>query len=117
VRTADASAKLDASADRTQLHANGLDLAYVSVAVEDAKGTLVPRAKPRVKFEVTGPADVIATDNGDATSFEPFQSAEHSAFNGRVLGIVRTKSGKPGKITVKVTSEGLAPATVTLESK
>jgi beta-galactosidase len=117
VRTAGVAAKLGAEADRAALHADGLDLAYVSVAIEDDKGTLVPRAKPRVKFEASGPADVIATDNGDATSFEPFQSPEHSAFNGRVLGIVRTKPGKPGKITVKVTSDGLAPATVTLESK
>jgi beta-galactosidase len=116
-RTAGAAAKLDASADRAALHADGQDLAYISVAIEDDKGTLVPRAKPQVKFEVTGPADVIATDNGDATSFEPFQSPEHSAYNGRVLGIVRTKSGKPGKITVRVTSEGLTPATLTLESK
>jgi beta-galactosidase len=117
MRTAGPATKLMAEADRAVIHADGLDLSYISVAVEDAKDILVPRAKNRVKFEVTGAADMIATDNGDATSFEPFQSPEHSAFNGRVLGIVRTQSGKPGKITVKITSDGLAPATVTLESK
>jgi beta-galactosidase len=116
-RTADAAKRLAATADRVALRADGADLSYITVTICDAKGTMAPRANNKVKFEVTGPADVIATDNGDATSFEPFQSPEHSAFNGLVLGIVRTRAGQPGAITVRATSDGLAEATVTLESK
>lgn len=117
VRTAGAAAKLDASADRAALSADGTDLAYITVKVTDGAGTLAPRAANKVKFQVTGPADVIASDNGDATSFEPFQASEHSAFNGMVLGIVRTRAGQPGKITVTATSPGLTSASVELESK
>lgn len=117
VRTAGAAVKLEASADRSTLQADGADLAYITVRIDDQAGTLVPRAANKVTFKVTGPAEVIATDNGDATSFEPFQAPEHSAFNGMVLGIVRTRAGQPGKITVTATSDGLASATVELESK
>ncbi len=113
VRTAGAATKLVANVDRQKVRADGSDLAFVTVTVADANGTLVPGSKQRVKFEVTGPAEVIATDNGDATSFEPFQAPEHSAFNGLVLGIVRTRSGQPGQVTVRATADGLAAGSVT----
>jgi beta-galactosidase len=65
---------------------------------------------------VTGPAEIIATDNGDATSFEPFQSSEHSAFNGLCLAIIRSKP-EAGNIVVRATSPGLQAAEVKLRSK
>lgn len=117
VRTAGPAAKLVATADRQKLRADGTDLVFVTVVVADAQGTLVPRAHPRVKFATTGPADVIATDNGDPTSFESFQSPERAAFNGMVLGIVRTRPGQPGSITIHATSDGLAAADVVVESR
>ena len=117
VRTASSPTKLVGVADRTTVRADGADLAFVTVTIADQNGTLVPRTKHRVKFEVDGPADVIATDNGDATSFEPFQATEHSAFNGLVLAIVRPRAGQAGPITVRATTEGLAPATVRIESR
>ncbi len=117
VRTASSPTKLVGVADRTTVRADGADLAFVTVTIADQNGTLVPRTKHRVKFEVEGPADVIATDNGDATSFEPFQATEHSAFNGLVLAIVRPRAGQAGPITVRATTEGLAPATVRIESR
>ena len=53
-------------------------------------------------------AQIVATDNGDPTSFVPFQSPQRAAFNGLVLAIVRGKAGQTGKITVRAESAGLA---------
>ncbi|HVU32904.1 MAG TPA: beta-galactosidase GalB [Opitutaceae bacterium] len=117
VRTAGPAVKLTARVDRPNLSADGSDLAYIKVAIDDANGTLVPRSHNVVQFEVSGPADVIATDNGDATSLLSFQSKERPAFNGRVLAIVRTRAGQPGTITVRATSDGLAPVELTLTSR
>ena len=117
VRTADAATKLALAADRATLRADGADLAFVTVRIADKDGTLAPRAKNRVKFEVTGPADLVATDNGDATSFESFQSPERAAYNGLALAIVRTRAGQSGAITVRATSDGLAGADVSLTAK
>ncbi|MFL6635680.1 MAG: hypothetical protein ACJ8HJ_25555, partial [Massilia sp.] len=69
-----------------------------------------------VRFTVEGPADLIATDNGDPTSFESFQAQDRAAFNGLVLGIVRTRRGAGGTITVRADGAGLQGATVTLHS-
>jgi beta-galactosidase len=117
MRTAGSAAQLTLAADRATLRADGSDLSFITVKIADQNGLLVPRAKNRVKFEVTGPADVIATDNGDATSFEPFQSPERAAFNGLALAIVRPRAGQAGAITVRASSNGLAAAEVTLTSK
>jgi beta-galactosidase len=115
--TAGPAAKLALTADRNKLTADGLDLSYVSATVLDADDRLAPRASNRVHFTVTGPAEIVATDAGDAASLEPFQSPERAAFNGRCLAIVRTQPGTAGAITIKAEAEGLQAATVQLESK
>jgi beta-galactosidase len=117
VRTAGAPAALQAQADRTALASDGRDLAFVTVRVVDKDGGLSPRAQDRVRFTVEGPADLVATDNGDATSFASFQARDKAAFNGLVLGIVRTRAGAGGTITVRADGAGLKGAVVTLRSK
>ena len=116
-KTAGPAAKLALQADRTQLAADGRDLSFVSVTVTDANGVPAPRAQDPVRFSVSGPAEIIATDNGDATSFEPFQAPEHRAFNGKCLAIVRTRRGAAGSITVKAEASGLQGASVELQSR
>jgi beta-galactosidase len=116
VRTAGSATKLAAEADRTSLKADGEDLCYVTVKVTDWAGRLVPRMKNHIFFETEGPGEIIAVDNGDATSFEPFQAKDHSAYNGLCLAIIRT-TGKPGPIIVKATSPGLAPVELKVHAK
>jgi beta-galactosidase len=59
----------------------------------------------------------VAVDNGDPTSFEPFQASQRKAFNGLALVIVRAKRGQAGSITLKATSAGLQPASIKITSK
>ena len=56
------------------------------------------------------PGKIVATDNGDPTSFEPFQEPRRHAFNGLCLAIVRAKPGEAGDIRLTVTSAGLRAA-------
>ena len=91
--------------------------AFITLKVCDAQGTLVPRSDATVKFSVEGPAEIIATDNGDATSFESFQSPQRKAFNGMALAIVRTKKGETGTIRVKAESNGLQAGEVIIKSR
>ena len=115
VKTTGAAAKLTLSADHDKLRADGKDLSYVTVTVADRDGLPVPRANNHIKFEIEGPGEIIATDNGDATSFESFQSPEHNAFNGLALVIVRS-TGDVGTITLKATSPGLRDSTVKVKT-
>ena len=70
-----------------------------------------------MKFSVTGPAEIVATINGDATSHATFQSPTCEAFNGKCLVILRPKAGAAGPITVHVASDGLQGADATVQSR
>jgi beta-galactosidase len=117
VKTTGSAARITLKADRAELRADGQDLSFVTVAIADQSGLMVPRSKNLVKFELSGPGEILAVDNGDATSFESFQAKEHKAYNGLALVIVRTRAGAPGAITLKAQSDGLAGAEVVLTGK
>jgi beta-galactosidase len=116
VKTTGPAAKVTLAADRAALSADGKDLSFITVTIADKDGLLVPRTKNLVRFELAGPGEIVAVDNGDATSFEPFQAKERKAYNGLALVIVRTKAGELGAITLKARSEGLAAAEIILQS-
>lgn len=116
-RTTGPAAALQLGADRAQLRGDGRDLAFVTVRIVDREGQLVPRSKPRLRFRVTGPAELVATDNGDPTDHRAFASAERHAFNGLALAIVRPHAGASGPITLHVESDGLAPAEIQLNAR
>ncbi len=115
-RTAGPSAVLWLQADRTVLTPDGSDLAFITASITDKDGVPAPLAKNHLKFTVDGPGEIVAVDNGDPTSFEPFQAKDHDAFHGLALVVVRTKAGQGGDISVRVRSDGLAPAEVSLDS-
>jgi beta-galactosidase len=117
VRTTGLATKLLLEADRATIAADGKDLSFVTVRVADKKGQLVPRSKNQLKFTIEGPGEIVATDNGDPTSFESFQAPERKAFNGLALVIVRAKPGESGKIKLTATAEGLASGNVTIRAK
>jgi len=103
-------------ADRSTLKADGQDLSFITVTVSDKTGLFVPRAKNRLRFEISGPAEIVAVDSGDATSHESFQAKERNAYNGLCLVIVRTKAGKAGQFKLKAKSEGLNDAEISITS-
>jgi beta-galactosidase len=116
-RTTGPAAAVALAPDRSLLCADGRDLAFVTVRIADAAGFTVPRASHLVRFSVTGPAEIVAVDNGDPTSFEPFQARRHRAFNGLALVVIRTLPGQPGAITLRATSKGLRAAQVDLDAR
>lgn len=116
-RTTGPAAAIRATADRATLRADGRDLAFVKVELVDARGDVVPRTKPLLRFTVIGPADLVATDNGDPTDHRAFASAERNAFNGLALAIVRPHAGAGGTITLRVEGADLPPAEVTLVAR
>ena len=105
VKTTGASAKLGLEVEPCQD-----DLAFVNVSVRDEEGLVVPNAKVPVVFEIEGPGEIVATDNGDETDFTDVRSHSRRTFNGWAQVIVRAKAGAKGDIRVRAVSEGLAPS-------
>lgn len=117
MKTTGPAAKLTLQADRDKIRADGQDLSFITVTVADKNGLLVPRSKNHIQFQIEGPGEIVATDNGDATSFESFQAPERNAFNGLALVIVRAKPGQPGTIKLTAISDGLEAAAIRIKSR
>lgn len=117
VRTAEAPAGLHLAVDRDAIHADGRDLAFVSVSVTDQHEVAAPHAANSIRFSVEGPGVLVATDNGDPTDFTAFSSAMRNAFHGRALAIIRAVPDQTGTIRVRAESDGLATAEVLIRSE
>ena len=117
VTTSNEPAKLVATADRNIINADGYDLAFVSLKITDRDGTLSPRANNQIEFDISGPGEIVATDNGDPTNMVSFASTTREAFNGLCLVIVRALKGGAGEITLTARSNGLREATVSIPCK
>jgi beta-galactosidase len=117
IKTTGSAVKLGLKADRNQIVSDGVDLAYIAVKVQDAEGLMVPRSHPLIKFTVEGGGEIVTTDNGDATSFVPFQCHEREAFNGMALVVVKAKKGYKGTFKVKAFSKGLLQGEVLVNTK
>ncbi|MGK9477003.1 beta-galactosidase GalB [Melioribacter sp. OK-6-Me] len=107
VKTTLQPAKVELIPDRRIIKADGKDLSFVTVKITDENGLLVPDAANTINLEIEGPAEIIATDNGDPTCMIPFPSKSRNAFNGLLLVIVRSIEGTKGNAILKAYSEGL----------
>jgi beta-galactosidase len=116
VKTAGMPAKLKLEPDRGTIHADGKDLSFVTVTVTDKHGIMAPRADNHIYFEIKGPGEIVAADNGDPTDFESFSSHDRKAFNGLCLVIMRGEPGHPGKIKLTAKADGLKVGTASIQT-
>ncbi len=119
MKTAGKPARLKLEPDHQVIRAGAQDLSFVTVTVTDQSGWTVPRADDRIHFDLEGPGAVVATDNGDPTGFESFQSHDRNAFNGLCLvtirGNIRGKARQPGRIRLTASADNLKTATAIIK--
>jgi beta-galactosidase len=105
--TTGASAAVTAQVDRSAIANDGHDLSYISLALTDAKGNVVPTDSRKVSFSIEGPAVLAGFCNGNPIDHTSLQNPKQQFFNGRILAVVRGKRGESGTATVTVKAEGL----------
>lgn len=93
--------------------ADGMNLQYVKVYAVDIKGHKVPTATGEVTFDVNGPANIIAVDNGDHLSDDLFSGNKKTLHNGFAMAILRSKQ-TTGTVKLKVSSVGLKQIEINL---
>lgn len=116
VHTAGKPAKIELSADRQSINADGRDLSFITVKVLDSNGNIVPDADNLVTFKITGPAHIAGVDNGSQVSMESFKANHRKAFHGMCLLIMQAAKIK-GKVTVNASASGLKPVDLVLTIK
>ncbi|MBQ2919715.1 MAG: DUF4982 domain-containing protein, partial [Oscillospiraceae bacterium] len=124
VTTPGAVSKLVATADKTEIDANGYDLVYVEVDVTDANGNLKTTASNNITFTVDGPAVIAGVDNGDQATVRKYQNsyvltdrqnANINAYAGKALVILKA-TDEGGEITLNIASNGLTGQTITINA-
>lgn len=115
LETAGQPAALAAKADRTELAADGMDLAFVEVEVNDASGRRCPLASHLVRFRVEGPFVLEGVCSGDIRSTESFRRPQRRAWRGRCLAVLRS-TRQPGEGRLIAEADGLDPCEVAVRS-
>jgi beta-galactosidase len=92
------------TADRSEIDADGEDIAVVRVEVLDAAGRHIPTAGNFINFNVRGEGGLIGIGNGDPNCQESDVEPKRSLFNGLAQLIVRSTK-TPGRITIEAFTE------------
>ncbi len=116
LQTAGKAATIRLTADRTQLKADGQDLSFITIEILDKNGVIEPNATNLLTFDVKGTGSIAAVGNADLQDKDSYVGSQRKAWKGRALVVVKS-TPKAGKTTLKVSSPGLTPATLTLYSK
>lgn len=114
IKTAGKPAKIQLTADRKVIKADGKDLSFVTVKITDDAGNLVPDADHLVNFTMKGRGFIAGVDNGYQASMEPFKANFRKAYNGLCLAIIG--STEKGAIVVEATASGLLPNAISISS-
>ena len=115
LKTAGKPAKLVFAADKPTmpLTPDWNDARYVTATLVDDAGTRIPDSSTVIHFSVSGPASIIAVDNGNMMDHDPFQATERKLYQGHALAILRA-TGSSGQVTVTATADGIPAASLTL---
>jgi beta-galactosidase len=115
ISTAGAPVKIELSADRRTIKADGKDLSYVTIRIVDKDGNLVPDANNLVEISIAGAGSLAATDNGYQADTSTFKSNKRKCWKGTALAIIRSAE-KKGNITLRVAARGVTPAVLVLKT-
>ena len=116
IHTAGKPYRIELSADRTTLKADGRDLAFITVKVVDEAGNLCPEAANLIRFKVKGAGTYRAAANGDPTCTYLFHKPEMPLFSGMLTAIVQS-SEEGGKIRFEASAKGIRGAVLELDAE
>jgi hypothetical protein len=101
--------------DKTQFRLGNKELAHVEMMLHDQRGNMIYDATNELTVAIDGPARLLGLESGDLASHEEYQSNKRKLFNGRLLAYIQS-NGKPGKVTITVSSPGLPSKAIIINS-
>jgi beta-galactosidase len=107
--------KIRLHANKVKLNADGSDLIFVEINMEDENGNTVKNANDRVRVNVTGEGRLIGLDNGDSTDYDQYKGLSRRLFSGKLMAIIGATL-QPGKLQIEVSSTGLKSHVAEFES-
>ena len=110
-------------ADRQAIKADGQDVAVCNIQLLDKKKRFVPTANQRLTISISGPATILGVGNGDP-AFQAIErptdakatSFEVDSFNGLAQVLIQSTK-EAGNITLTISGEGIASATIHINAQ
>ena len=115
ILTASDEVVIAAKAERTQIPADGSDIAYIDICMQDASGILNPNADKAVSISLDGPGEIMGYGSADPESEENYYDTVAKAYEGKLRAAVRG-TGETGKIVVTLSADGLESVKVDVEA-
>lgn len=115
MRTAGKPYRIELTADRSQLQADGKDICFVTVSVVDREGNFCATATSEIRFKVKGAGVYRAGANGNSASLESFQEPTMKLFSGQMTALVQS-TDKAGEIVLEATGKGLQKAVLRIQA-
>jgi beta-galactosidase len=113
VRTPGEPARLELTADRAELAADGNDLSFIEVRLTDENGVVHPDADRMVHFEVEGAGVLFGVGNGYNFNHEPFKGNRVRTFHGLCRAIVKSTK-RASQVTLKAKADDINAAEVSI---
>jgi beta-galactosidase len=115
LKTSGDAAKIQLTADRKEIIANGQGLSYVTIEIMDKDGIFQPNAENRLNFKIEGPGTIAGVANADMKDTDSYVGNSRKAWHGHALVVIRSTHGV-GDIKLTVSSSGLSGATLNIKS-
>jgi beta-galactosidase len=116
LNTAKEPAKIQLTADRTNIKADGQDLSYITVEITDKNGILNPQFNNLITFSIEGEGKIVAVGNSNPKSVESFQQPYRKAYEGKCLVIVQANK-KAGQIILHASGKRLSSDKIIIDTK
>lgn len=116
VHTAGKPYKIELSADRNEIQADGRDISFINVKVVDKDGNLCPDATNQIRFKVKGQGAFKAVANGNPVSLESFQEPKMKVFSGQLTALIQS-SEESGVMELEASSPGLKSSKIKVVTK
>jgi beta-galactosidase len=115
------AASIRLTADRTEIDADGEDVAVLKVEALDKEGRPVPTASNFIGFKVSGDGALIGVGNGDPNCQQSDKEPKRSLFNG-LAQVILQSTKNPGEIHIEAVKEGwdgpeLTPAKLVIKTR
>lgn len=113
------SSRVVLKADRTWMRADGEDMIFVEIGMEDKDGNPVENASDYVEVRVSGAGRLLGLDNGDSTDYDQYKGTRRKLFNGKLLAVIGagTVSGPVGITVTDIgPEEKIAPASLVIQA-
>lgn len=104
IETTGKTSRIKLQPDRKIIKADGQDIAYIAIHLEDENGKIVQTDDRIITVDIEGEGKFMALDTGDLRREKSFATNQIKTYFGRALIVVQSNR-KPGQIKVTVTMD------------